>query len=578
MNNLEIRITPEKKTEKISAVILSFLRKENVNYIFGMQGGYTGGIGDEIHNFPDIKFIQCQHEEGAAFMADGYAKASGKFGVVLTTAGPGLTNTFTGIISSLADGIPILLISGAVPKNKILMGAIQDSESFGMSTVAAFKEGSVFSAEIHYKDTFLQFFREAIRHLFKGKKGPVFLSIGSDIFSQEVAHNYEYMRHSDNRIFDMEASDFALNILKSSKSAAIIAGNGVKLSSAQDELEIFAKLLNIPVIVTPKGKSSMNNESDLFLGAFGAGSNIIPKKYLKNESIETIIAVGTSFNEYASDSWAKCIPLTKQIIQIDIDPYIIGRAFANTYGIHGDARACLNYMSYRIRNSIADFKHLSAKEKIITYKKKYKNTEKPELCTSKASPVKTPRLLKDIYDAFFDYPINVFNDNGSCIFWLNHYFRLRKGWNFHSSLGFSSMGYAFPAAIGGALADPDRITIAFAGDGAAIMNGNELKTAAENNIPVFFIVLNDGKLGIVYHSTKMLYGRANVGTEFKHKTDFVKFAESLGVEAYKISKPNEINKSFIKKLIEKKKPILFDCHIDADEIAPYESRIKQVEK
>ncbi|NOQ26588.1 MAG: hypothetical protein GQ564_14615 [Bacteroidales bacterium] len=578
LDNLEIRITNEETTEKVATVILSFLKKEKVNFIFGMHGGYTVGMGEELHNFPEIQFIHCQHEGGAAFMADGYAKASGKFGVVLTTAGPSLTNAFTGIISSFADGIPILLISGAVPHSKALIGAIQDTASFGMDVASSFKEAVRFHADIHNKDTFLQYFREAIRYLYRGKKGPVFLNIESDIFSQEVTHNFKYLRHSNNKFFDAESTDFVLDVLKKSHNAVIVAGNGVKLSKAQDELEVFANLLKIPVIVTPKGKSGFNNESELFLGSFGAGSNIIPDEYLKQEPIETIIALGTSFNEYSSDTWSKLIPKTYRIIQIDIDPYIIGRLFANTYGVHGDIKTTLNYLNDRIKKSELDFEHLNSLPIIKKYRNNFANTINPELYTSDKVPIKTPRLLKDVYDAFCDHIVNIFNDNGSCIFWLNHYMKFRKGWNFYSSLGFSSMGYAFSAAIGGALGDPSKVTIAFAGDGAAIMNGNELKTASEYDVPVFFIVLNDSRLGIVYHSTKAIYGRESVGTEFKKPIDFVKFAESLGVEAYRIEKPGEINRDFINELIKKGKPILFECMVDRDEMAPYAGRINQVKK
>ena len=140
------------------------------------------------------------------------------------------------------------------------------------------------------------------------------------------------------------------------------------------------------------------------------------------------------------------------------------------------------------------------------------------------------------------------------------------------------MGYAIPASIGGAIGNPNKITIAIAGDGAAIMNGNEIKTAAEHNVPVFFFVLNDGRLGIVHHSTNIIYGRPIPGVSFNQALDFVKFAESLGVEAYRIEKAGDINKRFIEKLIEKRKPILFDCIIDPEVIAPIGNRIKEVKK
>lgn len=575
---MEIHSTTQKISEKISSIILSFLKKEEVNFIFGMHGGYTGGFGEELNNFSEIKFIHCQHEEGAGFMADGYAKSSKKFGVLLTTAGPGLSNTFTAIISSYADGTPILHISGAIPKDKIFKGSIQDTSSFNLNISTAFKETTRFHADIINKNNFLQYFRNAIRYLFKGKKGPVLLNIGSDLFSQEVEHKLEYFRHFNNNYFDREASKHAIDVIKTSKSTLILAGYGVIQSKAQNELELLAQTLQVPVMVTPKGKASFNNESDLFLGVFGAGSNLIPEKYLETEYLETIIAIGTSFNEYSSDAWNNNLSKVKNIIQIDIDPYIIGRSFTNTYGIIGDAKTTINYLINKIKNEPISFSHLNVSTKIKSYKDNFENIIFPDKYCSEAMPLKPQRLYKDVFDSFYPYKVNFFIDNGSCIFWSSHYLKLRSNWKYFISLGFSSMGYAIPASIGGCLGDTSKISVSISGDGAGIMNGNELKTAAEYNVPVIFIILNDGRLGIVHHSTKFLYNRPNPGVSFKNRIDFVKFAEGLGVEAYRIEKPGQMNKNFIKKLIEKKKPILLDCYIDPEEIPPIGSRINQVKK
>jgi acetolactate synthase-1/2/3 large subunit len=576
---MEIRITKEVIKEKISKIILSFLKKEKVNYIFGMQGGYTVGFGDEILNFPEMHFIRCQHEEGGAFMADGYARASGKFGVLLTTAGPGLSNTFTGIISAYADGIPLLLISGAIPKDKAFMGAIQDTESFKMNIALSIREATRFHADIFQSDSFLQYFRNSIRYLFKGRKGPVFLNIGADLFSKEIEHTQEYFRHYNDQFIDQSAADNIIEEIKSSRSILIIAGHGVIQSNAREELLHLVELLKVPVMVTPKGKSAFNNESPYFLGVFGAGSNIIPEEYIKNETIETILAIGTSFNEFSSNSWSSYLAKTEKIIQIDINPYVIGRSFPNTYGLVGNALTAINYIYNKIHNNgFNSFMHLNSESIIKKYQEKYSNILNPELYTSENTPIKTPRLFKDIYDSFYDYDLNIFNDNGSCIFWAGHYLKLKKDWNYHIALGFSSMGYAIPASIGGAIGAPHKVTIAIAGDGAAIMNGNELKTASEYNVPVFFFVLNDGRLGIVHHSTNIIYGRSTPGVNYNQALDFVKFAESLGVEAYKIEKPGDINPEFIRNLVKKKKPILFDCLIDPEDIAPIGNRIKEVKK
>jgi len=576
----EIKLLEEPITEKIAQIICNIIKKEGVTHIFGINGGYTVGIGEELHNHPEIQFIHTQHEQGAAFMADGYAKVSGKFGVIVVSAGPGLSNTLTGILSAKADGVPVLLLSGEVPIIKSAKGAIQDTSSFGASIMSIFKEATKYAVDIPVKEIFLQHFRTGIRHLFKGKKGPVFFNIASDLFSQEIEHNFEYTQHTDNRVFEADSVKYALEILKESKSAVIFAGHGVCLGQAQQQLENLAEILGVPVIVSPMGKSAINHESQYFLGSFGASSNIIPELYLKNEGVDTMIAVGTSYNEFSSNAWNEVIPKAKTLIQVDIDPYVIGRSFANTFGVMGDAASTMRYMIRKIKEEKCDFLHLNKSDRIEYYKQNFNNFAKPEQYNSEETPIVIPRLYRDIFESFYDNKVNIFSDIGSVVFWSNHYMKLRKGWNFYTSLGFSSMGYAFSAAIGGACALDDwenRVTIAIAGDGAAIMNGNELKTASEYNIPVFFFVLNDGMLGIVHQSTKIICGRPNVGTAFNTPIDFKHFAESLGVEAYTITEPGQLNKNFIQSLIAKNKPILFDCKVKV-EVGPYGDRIKQVTK
>lgn len=564
--------------ETISDTILKYLCAEDVRIVFGMHGGYTVGIGDKLNDYSDITFVRCQHEEGAAFMADGYAKATGKFGALIVTAGPGVTNALTGILSSLADQIPVLMISGAVPRKKAYMGAIQDTESFGVDVSTVMKACSRFHANVYTDGTFVQLFRSGTRHLHRGKKGPVIINIASDLFLRKIIHNCTFQGHGDNMYFEADAVKHALTVLKKSKNVVIFAGNGVKLSNSQRELEKLVELLKLPVITSPKGKSAFNNESPYYLGNFGAGSHPVVEKYLEKEPIDTVIAFGTSFNEYSSNAWSLYLKNVKTLIQVDIDPQVIGRSFVNTLGINGDCGSTLRYMRRKVLEEPDAYHKLDSRSRIDYYKSTYPEFEDVEQYNSNAIPIKVPRLFKDIFDSFYPYDVNVFNDNGSCIWWANHYLKLKNKWQFYGSLGFCSMGYAIPAAIGGASGRPDKATIAICGDGAAIMNGNELKTAAEYNIALFVFVLNDGRLNVVYHSTNLICKRPNVGTEYKEPIDFVKFAESMGVEAYRIDEPGQINAEFIKGLYSKQKPILFDCRISIDELGPYGGRISQVVK
>ncbi|MBW1616040.1 MAG: thiamine pyrophosphate-binding protein [Deltaproteobacteria bacterium] len=464
-----------------------------------------------------------------------------------------------------------------MPKNIRGIGAVQDTFAYQIDISNSFSDMEKYVANIEEEKTFLQEFKSAIEHLLKtGDKGPVLLNITSDVFLKKIKHNLEDTAFSFSRPVDENSASFAIEKIRKAGSAVIFAGAGVKLSDAYNELQELSDILKVPVITSPKGKAVFNNESPLYLGSFGAGSNIIPKTFLKNEKIDVLLAIGTSFNEFSSNCWADEIKNIPTIIQIDIDPKIIGRAFSNTYGVVGDIKATLTHINKKIESLPAGaLNHLNANKIINRYKSEFTNFERPEWYNSEATPIKIPRLLKDIREGFTEDNVTIYNDNGSCIFWTNHYLMLRKGWNFESSLGFCSMGYAFPAAIGGYFGAPKRTHIAIAGDGSVIMNGNELKTASEYNALVFFIVFNDGAHGVVKHSTELLFNRALPGTAYK-KIDFVQFANNFGVEGYRIDKPGQINKKFIQELQKKNKPILFDCRVDSKDIGPYGERIKQV--
>jgi len=566
--------------KNVAQILVSFLEKEGVRHVFGIPGGYNLSFLRELQAQGGVSFVRTQHEGGAAFMADGYARASKKFGCLLTTAGPGATNSITGLISSNADSSPVLSIIGSIPPSRFFMGAIQDTYSYGIDIDSIFNEISRFHAAISSADTFLHYARTAVNYLFKGRKGPVVLNIASDVFQKEIeyASDFDYGYISSGAYFDMEAADMAVETIASSKSLLILAGYGVQLASAEAELLRLAELLNAPVIVTPKGKSSMDNESPLFLGVYGLGANVIPELFIRSEKIDTLLIVGSSLNEYASNVWSDDLVAMPKVVHVDIDPYAIGGILPGSIGVVGDAKAAMRYLCERIeRLSHEKIVSLDARQKIGDFRHSHDNLENSAAFESSAIPIKPQRLMKDIHDSFPEENVIVFIDAGQVIWWAGHYLKLRKGWRYHASLGFSSMGFGIPASIGGKFADPTSTVIAIAGDGGAIMNGNELKTAAEYGVPVFVFVINDGRYNIIHHSTMAMYGEPAPGADYREPVDFVRFAEGLGVRAFRVDEPGWINARRMEELKALKAPVLFDCRTDPEEKANISGRIKSVD-
>ena len=550
-------------------LLLEYLQGEGVEYLFGVPGTSLIPLYEALNKQDAIKPILTKHEEGAAFMADGYARVSGKLGVCYATSGPGATNLVTGVANAYTDNIPLLVITGQVPTSIYGKGTFQDSTKEGVDSVSLFDPLTQFSQMIISREKMPEMLREAIRIAFTGKRGPVHLSYPKDIMAQLLEDDLlpPQRYRVETSYFDRRMVIEAVQELVNSKKPAILVGTGVINSNASMEVLELAEMLNIPVATSPKAKGAFPEDHPLSLGVMGFSGSPAAEKYLSGD-VDVLLVVGSSLNQLTTSSWDPHLKPSKCLIHINIDPADIGKNYEADIGLIGDCKAVLNEISFRVLRHLQD--HNPEKERpvenIVKFKKDVGMFIDEEKMYSDSIPVKPQTLMRELQETMPEDTI-VFVDTGSHISWAIQYLQFKKP-NFYSPFGLLTMGYATAAAIGGKLAAPDRPVISICGDGCFQMNGMEVATAVNYDIGVVWIVENNGLLGLVHELQRFELGDDTVSTTFK-EIDCAKIAEGLGAKGYNIQKPGELKK-ILPRALDSGKPTVIDVKIDPTEIPPIE--------
>lgn len=569
---------------KAIELLVNYLEEMEVEYIFGIPGGVLEPLNNAIFKSDKITGIVTRHEQGAAFMADGYARVKKSFGVCASTAGPGSTNLLTGVATAYADSVPLIVLTGQVAIPYFGKGAFQDSSFDGINITEMFKFCTKFSSMIVNPKMTGAMVRKALRHAGSGRPGPVHLNLPVDVMETEIndttiSHD-RFLPHS--QYCDRRSVKEAAHRLLNSKRTAMILGNGVSISGAAEEARIFAELLQIPVATTPKAKGVFPDNHPLSLGVFGCAGSLLSDSYLLNsieesEKLDCILAIGTSFNEWGTHTWDTRLKPVDDMIQIDIDYNEFGKNYPFSTALIGDAKVALKELFCETKRQLerADAKTTDKIEKRRISFSKFKNSTKryaePEKLSSNDYPLLPQRLMKDIRNACPDDTI-FFVDIGNNWAWATHYLDILKPDSFFTGLGFASMGYAVAASIGAKFAVPERPVVAIVGDGGFLMNGMEISCAVNYNKQVIWIVLNDAGYGMIYHGRKMRGLPDGFPTRYK-QVDFVKMAESLGARGIRITKAGELNEKLINGIIETGQPTVLDVHIDGEQVPPILSRI-----
>jgi acetolactate synthase-1/2/3 large subunit len=560
-------------------LLIEYLKQEGVEAVFTLPGGPLTPVLDGLYHERSIRTISARHEGGAAFMALGYARMTGRLGVCCVTTGPGATNAITGVAAAKADSLPMLVVTAQVATSTFGKGSVQDSVE-RIDIVEMFKSTTKLSMMLSNPQNLAMTLRRAIRTAMTGRRGPVHLNIPTDMMRQQVRLDLQWPQEyrSVSRVFDREAVKQAAAVLLEARRPAILAGHGIALAAAEPELRELAELLDIPVATTPKGKGVFPEDHPLTLRVFGVASSPQAESYLLSGEVDTLCVLGSSLHESSTQCWEQRLQPTGSMIQLDIEPSVIGRNYPVAVPLVGEAKTTLRELIFHLRRMLAHGEHPFTRSAadFIEWKRSAQPYLNPESMASKALPMKPQRLMREISEALPDRSV-VFIDSGNNTLWATHYLDSVRGRSFIHNWGeFGAMGFGVAAPIGAKAAAPGRPVVAIVGDGAFAMNGFEVSTAATYGIPVVWIVLNDSRLNAVYHGQQLQYAGRTIGCDFK-RMDLAAVARALGADGISLSRPEEIGPA-LRAALAGGRPTVLDVAIDAEEVPPIHSRIKSLER
>ena len=548
----------EGKTMTGAQAVIASLEAEGVDTLFGYPGGQAIKIYDALYDSKKIHHVLARHEQGATHMADGYARATGKVGVVLVTSGPGATNTVTGIATAYMDSVPLVVITGQVTRGVIGTDAFQESDIVGI-TMPVVKHSFLLQST----DDLTRTFREAFYIASTGRPGPVLIDIPSDLSSAEMVFHYpdKISLPSYRPTYKGNAKQVrqAVTCIQESKRPLIYAGGGIVTSHACSELTELAERMQIPVVTSLMGKGAMRCSNPLNLGPVGMHGS----KYANMAVTECdlLIAVGARFSDRVTGKVDEFAPHAK-IIHIDIDPAEIGKIIDPAVPIVGDAKVVLGAINDRLEKTEAQPVGTDWVKTVCEWRKRWPlYTEDFEDFPGMIAPEVVLSHLSDKLDPEASI---VTTEVGQHQMWAHQNIHREHARTFLSSGGLGTMGFGFPAAIGAKIGCPEDEVVCIAGDGSFQMNSQEMATAAINKVGVKVLIMDNRALGMVHQWQRLFYNERYSFTELDANPDFVKLADAYGWQAARISKPEEIDKA-LDAMLSAEGPYLLDVQIPIDQ-------------
>ena len=550
--------------QSLTETVLAHFKQEGLTHVFGIVGGLLHPFFRGIEDDKSITFIHARHEEGAAFMADGFARTSGNPAVVAGTSGPGATNLITGVACAFTDGVPMIVITGNVATGALGKGAAQETNREDIDIVEMFRPITKYSAFVSTPESFTLHFQRAMRAMHEGRKGPVHLNIPVDLWNKPteatVLSPKNYRAYSEP--FDAEEVDSAVSALLKAERPTFLVGSVVASSQAQTQVLFLANKLNARVATTPRAKGVFPEDHPYSLGVFGNAGHKSAQETIFSEDIDVLFTIGTSLGEVSTYSWSPKLRPTKTLIQLDIDPIRIGRNYPVDIPLVGNARSILNHMLDEISHCWQPIGHSKWRKPGDSVELRLFDTE---LRTSDSVPLAPQRWRADLEGVLPDDAI-IFSDIGGHMLFNLHYLILKKQQQFMINLGFGSMGHGTAAPIGAALAT-NKPVFALVGDGCFTMNGMELITAYQYDIPVIWIVENNNMHGVSYHCSKILdHGKPMASTVNRKGVSISEIAKGMGLETRLVTEPNQMQGA-VRELLTLRVPSVIEVITDPN-IAP----------
>ncbi|MBD1159431.1 acetolactate synthase 3 large subunit [Pelagibacterales bacterium SAG-MED10] len=544
-------------------IVFKCLEDQDVEHIFGYPGGAVLPIYDELKNHSSIKHILVRHEQGAGHAAEGYARSSGKPGVVLVTSGPGATNVVTALTDAYMDSVPLVCISGQVPTHLIGTDAFQECDTTGITRPCTkhnwlVKDIKDLSKTLH----------EAFRVATTGRPGPVLVDIPKDI--QFAKANYSKPKKekkqngkSNNR-FNQNEIDELINLISKAKKPVVYTGGGVINSGpdASQSLREFIRLIGFPITSTLQGLGAFPGDDNQFIGMLGMHGT-----YEANNAMhdcDLLINIGARFDDRITGKIDEFSPKSKKV-HIDIDPSSINKIIKVDLAIVGDVNEVLKATIKKINKKQNGFND-SNKQKIAKWWEQIQKwrTKNSLGFINSESTIKPQHAVKRLYELTKNQDTFITTEVGQHQMWAAQHYKFNKPNRWMTSGGLGTMGYGLPAAVGVQIAHPNKLVIDIAGEASILMTMQEMSTAVQYNLPIKIFILNNQYMGMVRQWQELLHEKNYSESYSEALPDFVKLADAYGCKGIKAEKPEELDMK-IKEMVDHNGPVIFDCHVDPSE-------------
>lgn len=579
----------------VADLLVAYLEQMGVEFVFGIPGGAIEPLYNALARSErrgGIRHVLARHEAGAAFMADGYARETGKLGVCCSTSGPGATNLITGVACAFDNSVPMLVLTGQPALPTFGKHPLQESACTGINTVGMFEHCTRYSSLVSHPDQFEAKLVAALQRATRPPYGPSHLSVPVDVFRSKTpltSPSYDLRSLLQPTYLVDDGSIEALHtMLGAARKIAIIIGGAC--GEAAGTILQYASMVEAIVVTTPDGKGLVNPRHPRFMGVFGFGGHQSAETALRDGAVDLIVAVGASMGEWNSGGWNNSV-LNDRLVHVDESEENLARTPMARMHVRGHILAIFK----RLVNHLDAFQRNRSQavesgdwcpEALVAL---------PQSFCSESTPIKPQRLMREL-GRMMPPGTRFLADTGNSTAWAVHYLhpnldrrlgerrldiatrknfpgrrRSDGGW-LRVTMNFAPMGWAIGGAIGTSIGAPEQAVVCITGDGSLLMNGQELSVAVAEHLPVLFVVLNDRALGMVKHGQRLAQAE-QLGCDLP-VTDFAMLARSLGAAAFTIRSPADLEQLDVPAIFAQPGPTLLDVHIDADEVPPMSVRMR----